>query len=67
MRKPRRVSISNQGDRTREIEVTSYAEVVLTTTAADRAHRAFSNLFVQTHFEPELGGAGGRAAPARPR
>ena len=50
----RRVSISNQGDRSREIEVTSYAEVVLTSAAADRAHRAFSNLFVQTQFEPQL-------------
>ena len=60
----RRVSISNQGDRTREIEVTSYAEIVLTTTAADRAHRAFSNLFVQTHFEPELGAL---VAGRRPR
>jgi cyclic beta-1,2-glucan synthetase len=60
----RRVSVSNQGDRTREIEVTSYAEVVLTTTAADRAHRAFSNLFVQTHFEPELGAL---VAGRRPR
>ena len=51
----RRVSISNQSDRAREIEVTSYCEIVLTTAAADRAHRAFSNLFVQTAFEPELG------------
>ncbi len=48
----RRLSISNQGDVTREIEVTSYAEVLLTTTSADRAHRAFSNMFVQTEFEP---------------
>ena len=50
----RRVSISNQGDRSREIEITSYAEVVLTTAAADRAHRAFSNLFVQTQYEPHI-------------
>jgi cyclic beta-1,2-glucan synthetase len=60
----RRVSVSNQGDRTREIEVTSYAEVLLTAAAADRAHRAFSNLFVQTHFEPELGAL---VAGRRPR
>src|SRR5262249_28940767 len=50
----RRVSIANQGDRAREVEVTSYAEIVLTVAAGDRAHRAFSNLFVQTHYEPEL-------------
>jgi cyclic beta-1,2-glucan synthetase len=50
----RRVAVSNQSDRAREIEVTSYAEVVLAATAADRAHRAFSNLFVQTSYEPQL-------------
>ncbi len=44
----RRVSITNSGARTREIEVTSYAEVVLAPAAADDAHPAFSNLFVQT-------------------
>ena len=44
----RRVSITNTGLRTREIEVTSYAEVVLAAPAADAAHPAFSNLFVET-------------------
>ena len=51
----RRVTITNQGLRTREIEVTSYAEVCLTTQAADAAHPAFSNLFVETEFVPDLG------------
>jgi cyclic beta-1,2-glucan synthetase len=50
----RRISIANQSDRTRELEVTSYAEIVITAAAADRAHRAFSNLFVQTEFDPGL-------------
>jgi cyclic beta-1,2-glucan synthetase len=44
----RRVSITNTGLRTREIEVTSYAEVVLATHAADVAHPAFSNLSIET-------------------
>jgi cyclic beta-1,2-glucan synthetase len=44
----RRVSLTNHGTVTREIEVTSYAEVVLATAAADAAHPAFSNLFIQT-------------------
>lgn len=44
----RRVSISNHGARPREIEVTSYAEIVLGQPAADADHPAFSNLFVQT-------------------
>jgi cellobiose phosphorylase len=46
----RRISISNLGETTRTIELTSYAEVVLATPAADAAHRAFSNLFVQTEL-----------------
>ena len=46
----RRVSITNLGLRTREIELTSYAEIVLAPPAADAAHPAFSNLFVQTEF-----------------
>jgi cyclic beta-1,2-glucan synthetase len=48
----RRVSIANTGTRTREIELTSYAEIVLTPPATDVAHPAFSNLFVQTDFLP---------------
>ncbi|HEX8845944.1 MAG TPA: glucoamylase family protein [Pyrinomonadaceae bacterium] len=46
----RRVSITNHGPRAREIEVTSYAEVALAPQAADEAHRAFSNLFIETEF-----------------
>ncbi len=48
----RRVSITNLGTRTREIQVTSYAEICLAPQAADVAHPAFSNLFVQTEFRP---------------
>ncbi len=51
----RRVSISNLGGRTREIEVTSYAELVLGSTEADAAHPAFSKLFVETEFLPNIG------------
>ncbi len=51
----RRVSISNIGARTREIELTSYSEVVLAPASDDAAHPAFSKLFVQTEFVPELG------------
>ena len=46
----RRVSITNLGMRTRDIQVTSYAELCLASQAADVAHPAFSNLFVQTEF-----------------
>ena len=51
----RRVSVTNTGNRMREIELTTYAEVVLTTPAADSAHPAFSKLFVQTEFVAEGG------------
>ncbi len=46
----RRVSLTNKTQRTREIEITSYAEVVLATPQADAAHQAFSNLFIETEF-----------------
>ncbi|MGB5443123.1 MAG: cyclic beta 1-2 glucan synthetase, partial [Gammaproteobacteria bacterium] len=49
----RRVTLTNLSSRTRHIEVTSYAEVVLAPLNADLAHRAFSNLFVQTEILPD--------------
>ncbi len=50
----RRLTIKNLGARPREIEVTSYAEVVLAPPADDDAHPAFQNLFVRTEFVPTL-------------
>jgi cellobiose phosphorylase len=49
----RRITITNRSSALRVIELTSYAEVVLATPAADAAHPAFSNLFVQTEFASE--------------
>jgi len=51
----RRVSVTNEGNRTREIELTTYAEMVLAASAADSAHPAFSKLFVLTDFVAESG------------
>ena len=51
----RRVSITNSGSRVREIEVTSYAELVLAPQAADVAHPAFSKLFVETEYLADVG------------
>ena len=48
----RRVRITNRNSSKKTIEVTSYAEVVLAPQAADDAHPAFSNLFVQTKILP---------------
>ncbi|TDY64906.1 cellobiose phosphorylase [Aminivibrio pyruvatiphilus] len=46
----RRIRITNRARTRREVEVTSYAEVVLAPPAADALHPAFSNLFVQTEI-----------------
>ena len=65
----RRVSISNAGGRTREIEITSYAELVLARQAADVAHPAFSKLFVETEYLADVGAilaTRRRRAPAEP-
>ncbi len=51
----RRVSITNTGLRARDVEVTSYAELSLTTQAADEAHPTFANLFVETEFVADAG------------
>ena len=51
----RRVTISNLGNRTREVEVTSFAELVLAPQASDLAHPAFSKLFVETEYHAGLG------------
>src|SRR5262249_55309162 len=60
----RHLSISNHGLRARQLEVTSYLEIVLAPGAADLAHPAFSNLFVQTEFASEVRGV---LATRRPR
>ncbi|MFH1573718.1 MAG: cyclic beta 1-2 glucan synthetase, partial [Acidobacteriota bacterium] len=46
----RRITITNRSGKRRAMDVTSYAEVVLASPAADDLHPAFSNLFVQTEI-----------------
>jgi cyclic beta-1,2-glucan synthetase len=60
----RRLSLTNNGEEEREIDITSYAEVVLASFTADISHPVFSNLFVHTEYL-----ARGRAliAQRRPR
>ncbi|MDH3318023.1 MAG: glycosyl transferase, partial [Gammaproteobacteria bacterium] len=60
----RRISLANGGRSPREIELTSYAELVLTTPAADDAHPAFAKMFVQTEHLAEFGAL---IATRRPR
>lgn len=51
----RRTKITNRSRVRRTIDITSYTEVVLAPHAADAAHPAFSNLFVQTELVAERG------------
>ena len=60
----RRITLSNDSDRTREIDLTSYAEVVLAPAAAHERHPAFSKLFV--HSE-RLDGQNALVFKRRPR
>ena len=46
----RRVTVTNNGTSDVEVELTSYAEVVLAPADSDRAHPAFGNLFVETEW-----------------
>ncbi len=51
----RRISITNHGSRTREIELTSYSELALARPLDDIfSHPAFSKLFIETEFVPQL-------------
>lgn len=46
----RTITLTNSGHRSRDIEITSYGELVLAPPDSDRAHAAFSNLFVETEW-----------------
>jgi len=49
----RRIAVTNNGATSRQFDLTSYFEVALTTQGGDQAHRAFSNLFVETEVLPD--------------
>jgi cyclic beta-1,2-glucan synthetase len=51
----RRITLSNHGAKTVELDVTSYSEPVLAARGADVAHRAFSSMFLETELLPEHG------------
>ncbi len=60
----RRISLANSGNRVREIDVTSYAELVLAPQPDDVAHPAFMKLFAATEY---LAGQGTLLATRRRR
>ena len=50
----RRISLTNSGKQSRDVEVTSYVELALARQLDDMAHPAFGSLFIQTEFVREL-------------
>jgi cyclic beta-1,2-glucan synthetase len=46
----RRVTLTNNGSTPRDMQLTSYGEIVLAPPDAERAHPAFGNLFVETEW-----------------
>ncbi|MEO7761812.1 MAG: glycosyl transferase family 36 [Casimicrobiaceae bacterium] len=51
----RRLVLTNHGDRSRTLSITSYAEMVVGPVAADNAHPAYSKMFVQTERDAASG------------
>ncbi len=60
----RRITLTNHSLAVREIEVTSYAEIVLASHNGDGMHPAFGKLFIETEW---LGNAGALLCRRRPR
>jgi cyclic beta-1,2-glucan synthetase len=49
----RRVTLLNDTDRSRQLRLTSYAEIVLAQQATDQRHPAFNKLFIESEYLPE--------------
>ncbi|WP_373237736.1 glucoamylase family protein, partial [Cohaesibacter celericrescens] len=52
----RRITLVNTGAKSRQVELTSYTELVLATSLSAAAHPVFSKMFVETEYLPEFGG-----------
>jgi cellobiose phosphorylase len=51
----RRITLTNHGSAAHELDITTYTEAVLAPRAADVAHRAFGNMFIETEALAEQG------------
>ncbi|MFB5196926.1 GH36-type glycosyl hydrolase domain-containing protein [Neobacillus sp. KR4-4] len=60
----RRITLTNNGDEAKVLEVTTFVELALSNPIADAAHTAFSKLFIRTAFDA---GSGCLIAGRRPR
>ncbi|BBH22331.1 glycosyl transferase [Paenibacillus baekrokdamisoli] len=49
----RRLTLTNKGDEARIIEVTTFLEIALASPDADKAHPAFTKLFIETEYEAD--------------
>jgi len=50
----RRITLTNHSDRPRRLRLTSYAEVILASQAADERHPMFNRLFIESEWIPEI-------------
>ncbi|MEY8098945.1 glucoamylase family protein [Falsihalocynthiibacter sp. S25ZX9] len=62
----RRVTLVNEGDKDRTINLTTYAEVVLAPPLEDERHPAFSKLFVKSTYFPKEQALFFKRRPRRP-
>jgi cyclic beta-1,2-glucan synthetase len=60
----RRVTLTNNGNTARELELTTYGEICINSPDADRGHPAFQNLFIETEY---VSGHSAILATRRPR
>ena len=63
----RRITLINHGSQPRELELTSYAEIVLAPHGADLAHPAFGKLFLETEWVAGPGACSAGAGRDRSR
>ena len=49
----RRVTLINNGNRSRVLSLTSYAEIILADQSVDQRHPAFNKLFIESEFMPK--------------
>ena len=59
----RNITLTNHGGRPHSLTLTSYGEVVLVPQPADRRHPAFSKLFIESEYLPNLNGLMFRRRP----
>ena len=52
----RRVTLTNHGDETQRLRISSYGEVVLASQDRDRRHPAFNKMFIESEYAADING-----------